>query len=336
MRRQALIGWEYCSNSIILFMRICIGVITRDRPQMLKELLESFAEMNLPEETEIGYAVVENADSKSLDQVITAALPGAEVYYENESRRGIPFARNRVVEIGLRNGYDLTAFVDDDEKVDPDWLEQIVLELQARDLDLVGGPIEIQELNCSLTIMQRIIWHNLFRRFKRVARRAEKHHREGKDYKVAIVTGNWLIRNSFLIRTGLRFDESLGVSGGSDVQFYREACRHGAKTGWAPKAMVKEKTPPERLSISYQYRRGRDQAISSYRIKNKKVTPRVVLNSISFSFVKLVSALVLWIFVLPTLGKTLTDSVRSFGFAVGRIKALLGHKSTQYKSVQGN
>ena len=153
---------------------------------------------------------------------------------------------------------------------------------------------------------------------------------------MTIVTNNWLIRNSFLRRSNLRFDESLGVSGGSDVKFYREACRHGAKTGWAPKAIVKEKTSAERLSISYQYRRGRDQAISSYRIKNKKVTLRVVLNSISFSFVKLVSAIVLWILVLPTLGKTLTDGIRSFGFAIGQIKALLGYKSTQYKSVQGN
>ena len=153
---------------------------------------------------------------------------------------------------------------------------------------------------------------------------------------MTVITSNWLIRNSFLIRTGLRFDEGLGVSGGSDVQFYKEAIGHGAKTGWAPKAIVRETLPPERLSISCQYRRGRDQAISSYRIKNKKVTPRVMLNSISFSFVKLVSAIVLWILVLPALGKTLTDGVRSFGFAVGRIKGLLGHKSTQYRSVQGN
>ena len=317
-------------------MRICIGIITRNRPQMLRELLESFAEMYLPEETAIDYAIVENANSKSLGRIIAAALPTANVYYENETQRGIPFARNRVVEISLRNGYDLTAFVDDDEKVDPHWLEQIVLELQTRDLDLVGGPIEIQELNYPITIMQRIIWHNLSCRFKRVARRAEKHHRKGKDYKVTIVTGNWIIKNTFLIRTGLRFDESLGVSGGSDVKFYKEARRHGARTGWAPKAIVKEKTPPERLSICYQYCRGRDQAISSYRLRNKKITALGLLNSITFSFVKLVSAIVLWILILPTLGKTLTDGTRSFGFAIGRIKALLGYKSTQYKSVQGN
>ncbi|MDG2262144.1 MAG: glycosyltransferase family A protein, partial [Actinomycetota bacterium] len=47
---------------------------------------------------------------------------GIDITSAVEPRQGIPFARNRTVELAMSLGADLLVFVDDDEWVDKRWL----------------------------------------------------------------------------------------------------------------------------------------------------------------------------------------------------------------------
>ena len=106
--------------------RIAIGTITRGRPDLLVGLLETYAQMERPEDDEIAFIVVENEVEKTLGTVIEnfdASVP-EQVIYENEPNGGIVPARNCVLQIALDQGYDILTFCDDDEKVSEDVARQ--------------------------------------------------------------------------------------------------------------------------------------------------------------------------------------------------------------------
>ena len=63
------------------------------------------------------------------------------------------------------------------------------------------------------------------------------------------------------IRTlGLKFDERMRFTGGSDLAFFKAAARAGLKIHWAKKAYVQEFVPQRRVTLHYlllrQYRTG--------------------------------------------------------------------------------
>ena len=317
-------------------MRICIGVCTRNRPQMLCKLLESFATMHIPEGTSVIFGIVENNSEKTSAEIIADCLKNHEVNYQLQPQLGIAIARNHVLEISEQEGCDFTTFVDDDEVVDHAWLVELLAEITSRELDLIGGPVGVLPAPDQSTWLQRSINSYLIRQFEKSEQRNTRRRAAGRDHQILLYTGNWMIRNSFLRTSGIRFDERLGFTGGEDVSFYHAATKAGAKTGWTPKAIALERMPPERLSVTYQYRRSRDLSLAVFRLKyprrNVKVVGRVIGSIIYMSC----RGLILGLLILPTVGFTIPSSCRNLGFAMGRLKGLFGYQSAHYQTVQGS
>ena len=258
----------------------------------------------------------------------------ADVVYEIEPQLGIPFARNRVLNLALEHDCELLAFVDDDEIVDDDWLISLHTELQSRKLQLVGGPVRIQPASENANWLERAIWRGLVHRNARIESASHRRWQHGSDHRISIVTNNWLADLRFLSEKNLKFEESLGLSGGSDTLFFRHFKQKNGRSGWAPNAIVREYWPLSRLTIGYQFRRGRDQSISNFRNKVDGVTPWVVINSMVFVLYKILSAIVLSLLSLVDGGRSSVRALRAMGFVVGRVKALFGIKSRHYATVQ--
>jgi succinoglycan biosynthesis protein ExoM len=317
--------------------KIAVGVCTRGRPDGLAALLDSCTRLRFPEGFRPVFVIVENDAAKSLQTLIgdfAGRVGAAEVVYEIEPRLGIPFARNRVLDLVLERNCELLAFVDDDEVVDTEWLRGLHGELQARDLQLVGGPVRILPAPAGAGWVERAIWRGLVTRYAGLEAAALRRHENGTDQRVSIVTSSWLAKLEFIRDQGLRFDEGLGFSGGSDTRFFRQfgACK--GRSGWAPKAIVRETWPLSRLRPGYQYRRGRDQAISHFHNRHAAVTPGVAVQSFFFVAGKLLAAAVLIPLAVLDGGRSSVRALRALGFAVGRTRALCGGKSRHYVKVQ--
>ena len=252
-------------------MRIAVGAITRRRPHMFGDLLESFAAMDRPEEHEIVFLFAENDHEVSVgDQVAAfrAAVP-EEVALELEPRPGIPFARNKVLDMALDRGADLLTFVDDDEVVTRDWLVELVAGMDRRTLDLGGGPVRLTATAEPMTAWNAAVFRHLTQRAKRRNGERARSVATGQDHLHNIYTNNWALRLSAQRRTGVRFDERLQVSGGSDTRFSLEMQAAGARIGWLPDAWVEEPTPAKRLTLRYHFNRARDQATNAMRLAGK-------------------------------------------------------------------
>lgn len=308
-------------------MRIAVGAITRRRPEGLKCLLDSFASMERPEGAAIEFVFCENDDESTISDVVDifrSEVP-EPVQLMLEPKKGIPFARNRVLTAALDQGFDFLTFVDDDEVVRRDWLVNLISAMQVRNLDLCGGPVEFERPADQLSPMQEAVFlHKTERSLKRNVRR-EAGASAAKDTKLDIYTNNWCVRLDAVRANGLRFDDALRYTGGSDTRFSRQMRGAGARIGWVPSARVCETLPQKRLTLSYYAGRARDQASNDVMIRKHsplKTWIRVAQRLIDV-FINLLT--------VPVRGrKALVNAGFKLGMATGLMRAAIGLKSGHY------
>ena len=317
---------------------ICIGTITRGRPEMLKRLLQSYAEMDVPTGVRLHFVVVENSDVPTLRHIIetfSRQVPQWRVQYELEPRLGIAVARNRVLGIALTSGNHLLTFADDDEIVAPDWLAQLLAEHDTYGLDLVGSPVRRAPLEGHRSLWQKIVWNGLDQLNRHAEAKANGRRQKGRGDAVLISTGSWMGDLAFFRRTNLRFDEALAFCGGEDGGLWAEAKRLGAKSGWCPSAIVYETVCPERLSLSYTYRRSRDGTISTLRTR-LKANPKRVAWRVPGSVVGRLLSLMTSVILIPiSPGRSLVRAAWYLGSIAGILQALMGRQSAHYLQVVG-
>lgn len=113
-----------------------VVVVTKDRPEMLANLLRSLCEQTLmPHEV----IVVDNNSSKSYAAVFADFAGKLPLRTVVEKTPGIPAARNR----GIHEARgDVVLFTDDDCEADPDWIRRMVEPFyQNPYIGVVGGEI---------------------------------------------------------------------------------------------------------------------------------------------------------------------------------------------------
>jgi len=294
---------------------------------MLNDLLRSYADMVRPSGVEVEFIIVENDETRHLDDVILAfeSSVSEAVVYDIEPEQGIPFARNRVLEIALKRGADVLTFADDDERVSDDWLVKLFDGLWSRELDLVGGPLKIESTEPTSDKWSAAVLAYLQERAEKNARNRAVMTRNSKDHNQNAYTNNWALRLDFARKSGLRFDTSLRYTGGSDTAFSKALRLCGGRNGWVPEAIVHDRIPPNRLTLKYFYRRTRDQSRNGVQIHAKR--PAKV-----FSLVvpRLLEAVVLLASAPFTGRRSVVRAVYKIALTDGRIRGVLGLKSKLY------
>ena len=100
---------------------VCAGVCTIQRPEMLAKCLRSLAAQKNLDGLDFKILVVDNDATPSSAHVVKAVSSSCPfpIHYYHEPKRGIPMARNRVLESASAIGADWLAFLDDDQRAFP-------------------------------------------------------------------------------------------------------------------------------------------------------------------------------------------------------------------------
>lgn len=309
---------------------IGIGAITRRRPQMFSELLESFEKLQVPEGVRLVFLFAENDDALSMEALVAAFSQriGWPAKLGLETEPGIPLARNHVLDMALAEGCDFLTFVDDDETVDPQWLVELYGTIQREDLDLVGGPVRyLPPPDTALSLQQAAVMSRVLGEArKQQDTRRRRASGSGKG-RIPIYTNNWMLRLSRQRELGVRFDESLRFTGGSDTQFYADFRAAGGRSGWSPKAEVSEVRPASRLSFRYYYERSRDQEVNRLVRCNRRLNPVTVA---LYMVVAALRAVILLVLAPVTRLRSLAKLMRVAGQAMARLQHLRGIGSAHY------
>lgn len=222
---------------------VSVCVCSRERPKMLSKLIDSFVAMEVPSSLTVSLEVVEN-DTTSRCKAMVEQYQNHkthQVNYHHEPRLGIPFARNRCIEIARQNEADYLAFVDDDEWFTEAWLTTI---WQYATSQPTGSVIQ-GSVRSTLPAGAPAHYLPFFQR-KELATGSSLH---------MCRTNNVLVPVSLFSEHHLRFDESRPFAGGTDSKLFRKAHALGVPLIYCDEAVVNEDVPAERLRLTWLTKR---------------------------------------------------------------------------------
>jgi succinoglycan biosynthesis protein ExoM len=221
--------------------KVAVGVATYQRHKGLTSLIEGLNRLTFDkcETPSLEIIVVDNdsaGPAYAFCQEISSNL-NWPLKCSIEPRRGIPYARNKVVACAQEGHADLVAFIDDDEVPEPSWLDELLYIQRLYNADVVGG--------CVLPRFAVPVapWKGeLFKRGRGLA---------SGDVIDTAATNNVLVRSEVFEQMDNIFDERLALSGGSDKEFFTRVHHRGYKMVWADDALVYELIPKSRASMRW-------------------------------------------------------------------------------------
>ncbi len=224
---------------------LVLGLCTYKRPALLLSCLESIAQTEKPAGIPLFLLIADNDPAGSARDIVSAfaVSSGMKIDYAVETGRGIPFARNNVMRRALESGATELIFIDDDERVSFSWLVNLWNYYTNSGADVVRGFVKTEY---AADTPKWIVKGNYYQR---------KNHATGTVFQSAS-TNNVLFNFTKIVKEGnFWFDESFGMRGGSDSDFFSRAAKAGAVILWANDAVVAETLESERYSLSYFLKR---------------------------------------------------------------------------------
>lgn len=244
-------------------MKVVIAIVTYNRPEGLRRLLESLApEIASKGERDVEIVVVDNDSRESARETVEEfrrAHP-VNVEYCIEPRRGIPFGRNTAIRRALEKGCDYIAFLDDDEYVLPNWFHAITDAAVRFGASIVTGPVVAEFASTPSRWVKSGRFHSRLRRSTGARLRTTG-------------SGNALIHRTVFEGVTPWFDETMPFTGGTDTLFFRRAVKSGYEIVWADDAVVVEVVPAWRANVRWLVKRHYRLGNTSITIDNKLEQP---------------------------------------------------------------
>lgn len=225
-------------------MKLNVAVPTFRRPQLLAAALPAIlghveeAQLRDPELI-ADVLVVDNCPDGSAAATI-ALLNDPRIRYVNEKTPGISAARNRALDENLDT--DVLVFIDDDESPTEFWLAPLLQTWKQTRAGAVVGHVESQ---FQATPDPWVAAGHFFKR-----RRLPT----GTLLQVA-ATGNLLLDLAQVRRSGVRFNEHLGLTGGEDSMFSRQLAAAKVSIVRCDESVAIDFVPLERIKRTWVLKR---------------------------------------------------------------------------------
>ncbi len=287
--------------------KLVIGICTYKRPELILLALDSVNKALIPDSIEPVIVVVDNDPVGSAQLLIEnySKTSAITIYYSLEKNRGIPFARNNFLRISGELGADLVAFIDDDEIVDPLWLAHLIKSYDETDADCVLGYVKTVYPEDT---PEWIVVNRLFQR-------------EQMAHHLLLETansGNILFDyHKFVGDLSLYFNESFGLTGGSDAEYFNRAVLSGCIIRWVSDSVVYEPLEKKRMSYSYYFKRAfRTSNDKTFFRKSLSFKVKMLFKSWIYLNYAVISLPFRTIFVKYGYIKSLTYLLRGIGFTL--------------------
>jgi succinoglycan biosynthesis protein ExoM len=241
---------------------VAVAICTFNRNEPLATLLEAIVvnARHLGEKARIGVIVVDDSSDGNARAVVErfANRFGLGISYLCSGKQNISIARNLAIEAASKIA-DWTVMIDDDCEPVEQWLEAL-LDVQMRTgADAVTGPMVRRVPPGSPRWLEEQPFLELG-----LERPLDCEQVSSASTFNSMISSLWLKENP-----AIRFQPSLGVTGGEDMVFYRAARARGLRIHFAQRASVYENEPPERAKFGYQLRlhfwHGNSSSIASLR-----------------------------------------------------------------------
>ena len=212
-------------------LALCIPTFRRNT--LLRECLQAAAALVPPPGHRVEIFIADNDGAGGARSVVEALRPDLPfpLHYLVEPARGLSAVRNRLLDAAVERGAEHIAFLDDDERPEPAWLECLAAGLQTRAADVATGPVT--SMGESGTVLS-----------------TGRDQPSGSEPR-HVACNNVLFMGKLAAEQGLRFDRRFDFVGGEDFDFFERSRQLGNRHAWIAEARVIETLPAERLTARY-------------------------------------------------------------------------------------
>ncbi len=307
--------------------KVCIAIATHKRPRMLERALQSIASLSTAHDVFVRVADNDAELQEGLDLTETLRQKGYRFDLQAilVPERGISQVRNALVGAAFERGCaDVIVFVDDDQWVEPDWLDALLAVQADTGADVVGSNVlpDFEAPPPSWALQSA----------------AYRNHYPNRNGRVLIVygTNGTLISAKAAEKEPLPwFDPSFGLTGGGDAELFHRLRAAGASFAVAEKAVIHEVYPASRVNLRWALQR-------SFRIGMSDTRILLVHNGLSATLRRQVPLIIGAFGLSPILlainiGRTRSqvDALCKCARAFGKTAALLGYRFHEYAVTHG-
>jgi len=220
---------------------ISVCLCTYNRLEMLRNTLDSLLKQQTDGLLSYEIIIVDDGSSDGTKEFLKfiSTNIGVNIKCFFEKRAGVAGARNRGV---IESRGQWIAFIDDDEIVESNYLQEIFDVATKNGADCVGGSLKLLFPSGYETALSGTS-RKYFAETTKLGWFQQRYNYLGPG------TGFALVRRALFDQIGF-FDTSLKVKG-EDQDFFRRARKAGYKTVFAPQAIVHHVIPEDRLQPTY-------------------------------------------------------------------------------------
>ena len=303
-----------------------IAVCTRNRTMFDANCALGLGQLTLPPNFQYAIILVEN-NSNATPCDADEHIAGLRLHHFVEPRHGLAFARNRALIEADRLEAMWLAFVDDDAKPLPDWIEEYVSAISA---------------SPSHKFFYGQYWYQYPEGYSAAFPQDPTDLNLVKSRKTKFGGGNLLIHRDIFNanRENLRFDPRFNGCGGEDIDFRRQATTARINAIPVPSAVIVERIEGERTLLSRGLSRHLNHGVSSIVMAKKHGSTGRVAIGLSVHVPKLLIellsktllAFVAHLSLSPVRRQLLNETLMAGARFIGMITALFGYRGCYYLS----
>jgi len=228
---------------------VSVVICTHNRPDMLAQAVQSClthaTRTNLPFEV----VVADNSADEYAAGVLAGFRTDRTLRPVKASPQNISVARNA----GIRASRgSWVAFLDDDQVVEPGWLDSLVATARRTEADVVLGAV-VARYEEGRTPERD--WGLFSRELDWPSGSIVALSGPARPPRFSFGTGNSLWDRARCFGEQAPFDEAFGACGGEDFELYLRLERRGRRFAWCPEAVVSEVVPHARTSLRHHLKR---------------------------------------------------------------------------------
>jgi cellulose synthase/poly-beta-1,6-N-acetylglucosamine synthase-like glycosyltransferase len=300
---------------------IAVCIPTYKRPFLLKKLIVSILDSNINKSLikKVNITVVDNDIDKTAEEIVKE-LSGetAGIYsmnYFNYPLKGLSNVRNELIRKARLSDPDFIVFIDDDEYVTAEWLNELIRVIVRNNAVMAIGPV--------VSVFDREISEYISCWFSRTD------YADNTPIKY-IRTGNLIIDAHSLLKYGIWFDNRFNRTGSEDTYFGIQMIKKGATVFWAANAIACEPVPEERTNLKWLIRRKYRGAITfTYMLKLEKEYLRLFKKSVVSLFYIISGICALVMLPFPVIKKYW--GIIKISEGIGGMAGLANYKYFEYR-----
>lgn len=258
---------------------------------MLEKLIASIDECEINKELigSINVIIVDNDIERSaetkVNELINRGFEKFRLKYYSYAVKGLANVRNELINRALELLPGYIVFIDDDEYVSVNWLNELIKTITSNNADLTMGPV--------IGAFEKEMPAYVSTWFER------PEHKDGEKLDF-IRSGNLAINADSLIKFQTRFDPRFNSTGSEDTYFGTQLMKKGATIYWAADAIAYETIPSSRANINWLLKRKfRVANTFTYMLKLEKQYPKVLKKALVSIFYIVLGVCACVLVVLP-------------------------------------